>query len=341
MAQRIDFKYVRQHAEIARVIAHFGIELKQDGSKPEQLKGLCPFHEDTRPSLKVNTERNIFNCFACEAKGNVLDFVKDHEGVDLRSAAKQVAEICAIATSVGGHKPKGKKPPARSTAYRPSAKPKAPDDKTTEQSQATDNPPLAFELKLSQDADLAQWLEQRGIEHAAAQAFGLGRASKRSKTIADRLAIPLHNPSGQLIGYSGRYLGDDKADDVPKYILPKGFHKELELFNLNRLPVELDYVVIFESYLSVMRHHQHIACVSPFGRDIAPAQIELLRERQYKRFIIVFDGDEPGQLGAATVAGQLAGLGWVRTVSMPDQCKPHHLSWDELRPYLVEVWPGL
>jgi len=75
MATRIDFKYVRQHADIARVIAHFGIDLHQDGSKPEQMKGLCPFHEDTKPSLKVNTERNIFNCFACKAKGNVLDFV--------------------------------------------------------------------------------------------------------------------------------------------------------------------------------------------------------------------------------------------------------------------------
>lgn len=339
MATRIDFKYVREHADITQVIAHFGVDLQQDGNNPNQMKGLCPFHEDTKPSLKVNTDRNIFNCFACEAKGNVLDFVKDHEEIELRAAAKLVAEICGIATVSGS--PTTTKRPAHSTNARPSAKPKARDEQAADPNQVTENKPLNFELTLLQDPKLADWLSNRGIDDQSAQAFGLGRASKRSKTIGERLAIPLHNQSGQLVGYSGRYTGDDKEDDVPKYVLPKGFRKELEFFNLNRLPVELDYVVIFESYLSVIRHHAHVACVSPFGRDIAAAQIELLRDRNYKRFIVVFDGDEPGKAGAATVAGQLAELGWVRTVTLPNQCKPHHLSWDELRPYLTKVWNDL
>lgn len=335
MATRIDFKYVRQHADIARVIAHFGIDLQPDGSKPEQLKGLCPFHEDTKPSLKVNTKRNIFNCFACEAKGNVLDFVKDYEGTDLRSAAKTVSDICGITTSAA-ETAKAAKRPARSNTNRPPVKPEAPDDPAIERQSVTENKPLEFELKLSQDADLTAWLADHGLSDDASKTFGLGRASKRSKTIGDRLAIPLHNISSELIGYSGRYLGDDKADDVPKYILPKGFRKELELFNLNRLPPDHDYIVLFESYLSVMRHHEHLACVSPFGRDLSAQQLELLQG--YKRFIVVFDGDEPGAHGAASVAGHLATIGWVRTVVLPSGCKPHHLAWDELRPYLLDVW---
>jgi len=335
MATRIDFKYVRQHADIARVIAHFGINLHQDGSKPEQMKGLCPFHEDTKPSLKVNTDRNIFNCFACKAKGNVMDFVKDHEGTDLRAAAKTVAEICGIATSETAVS-KAAQTPARSTTNRPPDKPEAPDDLAAEIEPASENKPLQFELKLSQDPELTAWLEAHGICEETTQVFDLGRASKRSKTIGDRLAIPLHSADNGLIGYCGRYLGDDKADDVPKYILPKGFRKELELFNFNRLPADHDYIVLFESYLSVMRHHAHVACVSPFGRDLSAQQLELLHG--YKRFIVVFDGDEPGAAGASGVAGQLATIGWVRTVVLPSDCKPHHLAWDELRPFLLDVW---
>ena len=240
-----------------------------------------------------------------------------------------------MATSEAGTAKAAKRPP-RATANRPPVKPEAPDDLAAKLEPASENKPLQFELKLSQDPELTAWLEAHGICEETTQVFGLGRASKRSKTIGERLAIPLHSADNELIGYCGRYLGDDKADDVPKYVLPKGFRKELELFNLNRLPADHDYIVLFESYLSVMRHHAHVACVSPFGRDLSAQQLELLLG--YKRFIVVFDGDEPGAAGASGVAGQLATIGWVRTVVLPSDCKPHHLAWDELRPYLLDVW---
>lgn len=340
-ATKVDFNHVRSRADFIRVLAHYDLEAKPE-SKPGQVKALCPFHEDTRPSLKVNIDRNIFHCFACGAKGNVLEFVRDMEYLgedELRKAALTLAEICGIAPAPGGDITK-RKPRAGTRRQAASAQPKTPppaDEPTLENSAF--NSPLSFELKLENSDELAAWLTERGIDEATAKTFGLGLASARSKTMGGRLAIPLHNQSGQLIGYAGRYLGDAKSDDQPKYILPKGFKKELELFNGHRLPSEPEVVVLFESFLSELRHHEHLPCCTLLGRDISPMQGERLAALKATRLVVVFDGDEPGQTGAAAVASQLASASWVRIVSLPDGVKPHHLSWNELRPHLEAVWP--
>ena len=354
MAKRIDFKHVRAHANIGTVIAAYGIELQKDGSKPDQMKGLCPFHEDTKPSLKVNTDKNVYKCFACNAGGNVLDFVKEIEGIELRPAAQKVADICGIAVSAGAGAPAKKKQPAAQT--KPSSPPPQPAAETPADEELDgdlQNRVLTFELKLTQDDALKVWLEGRGIDHHAQRAFGLGRASQRSKTIADRLAIPLHNSSGTLIGYCGRYVGDDMPDDdTPKYILPKGFHKDLELFNFHRAfgndqtPAAF---VVMESYFSVMRHHDSTAnglpCISPMGHELSDRQLQLLTDRfpggedtLMPRAIIVADGDEPGRDGAARIAGRLATHFWTQTVHLSDGVKPHHLAKGDLTQLLRSRW---
>lgn len=329
-ATKIDFKYVREHADFAAVLAHYGIDFKKDGQKPGQFKALCPFHDDQKPSLKVNTERRLYNCFPCSASGNVLDFVMAMDGVEIREAARIVAEAsgCGLAPGAAAPEPKTTRPKRPQPAEPPPAE--------TEEPEPAENPPLSFELKLTQPDDLLAWLQSRGIENSAVENFGLGLASKKSKAIAGRLAIPLHNATGQLIGYCGRYLGDDVPDDVPKYVLPKGFHKDLELFNLHRVSPEAakGYVVLVESYLSVMRHHPALPIVSPFGRSISAAQIALLREHGFTRAVIVGDGDEPGRAGAREIAGHLAPDLWTRVVDLEDGVKPHHLETDTFRALL-------
>src|SRR5687767_7632638 len=60
----------------------------------------CPFHKpDKRPSCRVELDKKVFHCFACEASGNVLEFVALLEGDpdDLRGAATKVADICEMA----------------------------------------------------------------------------------------------------------------------------------------------------------------------------------------------------------------------------------------------------
>ncbi len=342
MAQPIDFKAVRRDADFEIVLAAFDIALEKDGSHPDQWKALCPFHDDTNPSLKVNTAKNIFHCFACEAKGNVLDFVMELENVPVRTAASRVAEICGLSGGEPLRKAKRRKKPSQKIQAPPVATPPPKADTPVLASGSEDgepyNPPLSFELKLKTDDALKVWLEARGIDYHAQKKFGLGRASKRSKTIGDRLAIPLHDKQGRLIGYCGRYADDNVPDDVRKYVLPKGFRKELELFNLHRVGENPDVLVVFESYFSVMRFARQVPSVSPFGRSISPTQVDLIRAIKPKKIIVIFDGDEPGRQGASQVSGELAQIAWVRKVPMGDGIKPHHLSWDDLRPILANLY---
>jgi DNA primase len=349
-ALKLDFKRLRAEADFAVVLGSYGIDLRKDGSRPGQFKALCPFHEDKDPSLKVNTDKNIYHCFVCEAKGNVLDFVMNMDGIGIRPAALKVASLCGL----GGEAPlpptklkssvKTKTGVGKAAADTAGAA-KAPDPEKAiaADTSAADasNPVLSFALKLEDTAELATWLLGRGLSATDVATFGLGQVSARSKSIARRLAIPIHNRTGDLVAYCGRYIGDTIPDDVPKYILPKGFRKDLELFNLHRvtgLSPAPNFVILFESFFSVMRHGAHVPSVSAMGRTISEAQIALLRDAGITKVVVVFDGDDPGRLGGREAAGALAPYVWTRVVDLPLGTKPHHLAWEDLRPLLRAAW---
>ena len=98
MAKRIDFKFVKAESDFFKVLEHYEIKLKGSGVARTIP---CPFHAEQTPSCKVNLGRKIFHCFGCDAKGNILDFVRRMESLpenDLRGAARKVASICGIPT---------------------------------------------------------------------------------------------------------------------------------------------------------------------------------------------------------------------------------------------------
>lgn len=66
--------------------------------KPESghWKGLCPFHDDTNPSMVVYGDGRGFHCFSCQANGDVFDFLKRREGLDFVEAKKVVEEHLGV-----------------------------------------------------------------------------------------------------------------------------------------------------------------------------------------------------------------------------------------------------
>ncbi|MDY0151072.1 MAG: CHC2 zinc finger domain-containing protein, partial [Candidatus Cloacimonas sp.] len=58
--------------------------------------GICPFHNDSKPSLYVSQPKQIFKCFACGKAGNVFSFVADYEKLTFIEAVKRLAQRAGI-----------------------------------------------------------------------------------------------------------------------------------------------------------------------------------------------------------------------------------------------------
>jgi DNA primase len=104
--RRLDFADLRKRADFRAILAHYRLS---PVGKGDQVKILCPFHPDEEPSCSVNLATRLFHCFACQAAGNVLDFVhrmenRDGQAVSVRQAGLVLAEISGIELPGGsGH----------------------------------------------------------------------------------------------------------------------------------------------------------------------------------------------------------------------------------------------
>ena len=100
--RRVDFAELRARADFRTVLAHYGIAIKGAG---DQVKALCPLHDDERPSLSINLGEKVFHCYAPSCPGHdggdILSFVhlmETHRGStsSLRQAGITLADICGL-----------------------------------------------------------------------------------------------------------------------------------------------------------------------------------------------------------------------------------------------------
>lgn len=61
-----------------------------------EVLALCPFHDDTNPSLSVNVETGLFRCFACDAKGDVFTFYQKYKDCDFPTALQEIGKIAGV-----------------------------------------------------------------------------------------------------------------------------------------------------------------------------------------------------------------------------------------------------
>ena len=208
----IDFRELCKSVEFSKVLELYNVELKVRG---ERATGFCPLpsHQGKRhsPSFSANLARGIWQCFGCSAKGNILDFTARMEGLDLfkgkdvRKAALLLQEKLGLKESplaIGNNR-----------HSKPEVLPPLPKNKLP----VIVNAPLDFELK-NLDAE-HPYLLNRGFTPVTIQEFGLGYCNKGM--LKERIAIPIHDPAGMLVGYAGRVV-DDRAisENNPKYKLP-------------------------------------------------------------------------------------------------------------------------
>ena len=78
------------------LVDHYGLTLRNDrGGKAMAVCGF-PFHEDKGPSLSLDFDKNLFNCFGCGGGGGPVKFVQLMEGLDYPSAVAKTGEILGL-----------------------------------------------------------------------------------------------------------------------------------------------------------------------------------------------------------------------------------------------------
>ena len=80
---------VLKHSDIVKVIGSYLTLVKQG----KNYKAVCPFHDDTNPSLTISPEKQMFKCFVCGTGGDAISFVSKYLHISYGEAMKKVAEI--------------------------------------------------------------------------------------------------------------------------------------------------------------------------------------------------------------------------------------------------------
>ena len=159
--------------------------------------------------------------------------------------------------------------------------------------------------------------------------FGLGFCDQG--LMRGRIAIPIHDEDGRLIAYAGRWATKEVPAGRPRYLLPRGFQKQLVLFNLHRVKSERSLVMV-ESYWSVFRLASlGVASVALMGRELSVAHIELLTGAGIDHVQLMLDGDSPGRAATAKILPDLARHLFVKDVELPELMKPHSAQEGVLR----------
>jgi DNA primase len=310
------------------VLNHYRVELRSGG--PGTLRGKCPLpmhgSKESRASFNATLTKGVGGVWACQSAscikardgkrgGNALDFVATMESCSVREAAEKMSEWFGIARSGA--------PTVRGTSNI------APQSVSKERrdSGANINKPLAFTL---QGVEFKHpYLASRGVDEATARKFGIGYFPGRG-TMQGRVVIPIHNAEGELVAYAGRAIDGTE----PKYKLPAGFKKGLELFNVHRVLSDGNaprWVVVVEGFFDcVAVTAGGFACVALMGCSMSEAQEELLA-RYFKGVCLLLDGDDAGRKATDELLLRLGGRLWVHAAVLTDGAQPDALALEEIR----------
>jgi DNA primase len=356
----IDFRAVKAAVTMQQVLEHYGLRerMRATGNSGENLTGCCPIHKGSNPTqFRVSLAKNCWNCFSsCRCGGNVLDFIAKMEEVPIQKAAQLAAEWFHVAIEP---RSPARESTTRSAEHRKSdqevqaecgtagdqnrAQPQDPITGSTAAAPAEEenvpNEPLAFELK-HLDAE-HPYLSQRGLSPESIQLFGLGHCKKG--ILSGRIAIPIHNHSGQLVAYAGRWLGEPPAQK-PKYQFPRGFRKSQEVFNLHRAKEQeaaVSPLFIVEGFFDCMKLWQAGVkrVVALMGSSLSLPQEEQILDLvgANGQIALLLDEDDAGISGRADALRRFASKAFVRVIELKDVARqPDELSDEQIRELLLQ-----
>ena len=329
---------------IEEVVGDF-IALKRRGAN---WWGICPFHQDKRPSLAVSPSKGIFKCFACGESGNAVSFVMKHEHLTYAEALKYLAKKYHIEVV---------------------EKEETPEEIASRLKHESLLVVSEFAQKYFQDilwndengrAIGLSYFHERKFTDETIRKFGLGYTPTRPHSLTrdamakgykeeylvdaglcirredgsvtdkfyDRVMFPIYSISGRVIAFGGRTLKSDKS--VAKYVNTAGteiYNKSESLYGIFQAKnaiIKADKCILVEGYADVISMHQQGIqnVVASSGTSLTIGQIRLIK-RFTSNITIIYDGDAAG-IKAAVRGTDLVleeGLN-VRIVVLPPEDDP-------------------
>ncbi|MEM7229851.1 MAG: DNA primase [Planctomycetota bacterium] len=317
-----DKERVREATDLVKLIGeHVALQ-----SRGREWVGVCPFHDDHRPSMAVVTHKDqaFYKCHSCGAGGDAFTFVMEFHQMGFREALEYLADRAGITLTRDQAPPSSPDDPAsiprealrKANAYAAAFYVEQLHDEaagaiareTLAERDITEDMIERFQIGVAPDAwdgFLSRIAHKESSVRVAARA-GLLRARNTGDghydTFRNRLIFPIHDDSGRPIAFGARRI---KPDDEPKYLnSPESpiFQKSRTLYGMHqarRSMIDSRVAIVTEGYTDVIACHQHgiTNVVGTLGTALTDDHARILN-RVVDTVVLLFDGDEAGQRAA-------------------------------------------
>ncbi len=319
-------QYVKQEADLKKVVESLGVELRRAGAN---WVGKCPFHNEKTGSFTVHPRNNHWKCYGCGEGGNAIDFVMKKKGCDFIEAVKYVADIIGYTLT---------------DDYHETAEQRQVRERKMEQVDVNKLAVVWFQNRLRENKQALAYIKERGWSDETLQQWEIGYAPndwnalwdylrkekkvpydvltrstlfKQNKNgtgyycrFRDRIMFPILNTGGEPIAFSGRivpWYQAEPGEKVAKYINSTGdeddknniYVKGETLFGWNFARAEaskLGEVVLVEGNPDVIKMHQLGIrnVVAACGTALTKKHAAILA-KTVSRAVLLYDSDSAGQ----------------------------------------------
>ncbi|HEX7625680.1 MAG TPA: DNA primase, partial [Gaiellaceae bacterium] len=315
-------------------------QLRKSGAR---YSGRCPFHDERTPSFSVNAVDKLYYCFGCGAKGDLITFVRETEGLDFAGAIEWLGERFRVPIEYEESSPlqdAARKRRERLLALLEQAATFY--ERTLWDSQAGGmardylkgrglNEEVCREFRLGLalgGTSLARKALEKGFTREELRAAGLTR-QRGDDYFARRLLFPLADRQGKVLGFQARKLHEDDPLKAKYVNTPESelFHKGWVVYGLDKARASIareDRACVVEGNTDViaLRQAGFEPVVASMGTALTEQQLKELG-RLTKRLWLAFDADAAGE--SATLRGmELAAMqGFdVKVVPLPPGIDP-------------------
>jgi DNA primase len=312
-----DVAAVRAASDIVGVISQY-VQLRREG---QRWKGLCPFHSEKTPSFSVNANEGVWYCFGCQARGDVITFVREVEHWGFPEAVEWLAARAGITLRYSDrNEAEGRKRRTRlveimgrAVAWYHERLLSSPDAGAARgylRKRGLDGDVVReYQLGWAPDAWDALCRALR-LDEQDARDTGLGRVNQRGRLqdhFRARVLFPIHDAEGHPVSFGGRILpGTEGPGNQGKYKNTTEtplYSKSRVLYGLDRAKsaiVRDGTAVICEGYTDVIGFQRAGVplAVATCGTALTDDHVALLHRFAARRLVLAFDADGAGQAAA-------------------------------------------